>query len=59
MRKTCEEITVTLSIMVERTLLTANVVYNGLGTPRKKGAMVIQNLQDEEKIIAIDDLATA
>jgi len=45
--------------MLERTLLTANVVYNGLGTPRQKGAMVIQNVQGEEKIIAIDDLATA
>ncbi len=45
--------------MLERSLLTANVVYNGLGTPRQKGAMVIQSVQGEEKIIAIDDLATA
>lgn len=45
--------------MLERTLLTANVVYNGLGTPRQKGAMVIQSVQGEEKIISIDDLATA
>lgn len=42
--------------MLERTLLKAEVVYNGLGTPRLNSGVVVQCVQDESKIIAIDTL---
>ena len=39
--------------------MTAEVVYNGLGTPRADGAVVVQNTGVEEQVIAISDLAAA
>jgi len=45
--------------MLERSILKAEVVYNGLGTPRLNSAVVVQRVQDETKIIAIDTLERA
>ena len=45
--------------MLERTLLKAEIVYNGLGTPRLNGAVVVQKLQSESKIVAIDSFERA
>ncbi|CAN5862051.1 amidohydrolase family protein [soil metagenome] len=45
--------------MLERRILTAEVVYNGLGTPRADGAVVVQHTGAEEQIVFIGDLATA
>lgn len=39
--------------------MTAEVVYNGLGTPRADGAVVVQQAGAEEQVVAISDLATA
>ena len=39
--------------------MTAEVVYNGLGTPRADGAVVVQTTGTEEQIVALSNLATA
>ncbi len=45
--------------MLERRVLTAEVVYNGLGTPRADGAVVVQKVGAEEQVVFVGDLATA
>lgn len=45
--------------MIERTLLRADVVYSGLGTPRADGAVVLQRAADERRIVAIESAASA
>lgn len=47
--------------MLRRTLLRAEVVYNGLGTPREGGAVVLQEAGEgaERRVVAVDDLAAA
>ena len=42
--------------MLERRILTAEVVYNGLGLPREKGAIAIQKAGDSEQVVGIDSL---
>ncbi len=42
-----------------RRILTADVVYNGLGTPRAHGAVVVQGEGDGATIVAIDALERA
>ena len=44
---------------MQRTLLKAQLVYNGLGMPRLNGGVVVQNIQDQQQVIAIDDLEIA
>lgn len=46
-------------VMLNRRLLTADVVYNGMGTARANGAVVVQGEGDEARIIAVDALARA
>ncbi len=43
--------------MLEKRILTAEVVYNGLGTPRADGAVVVQ-AGTEEQVVALGDPAT-
>lgn len=45
--------------MLARRILTAEVVYNGLGTPREGGAVVVQSDGMNEQIVAVDDLERA
>ena len=45
--------------MLKRTLLRAEVVYNGLGTPRRDGAVVIQDDGRRRQVIKVDDAAAA
>ena len=42
--------------MLERRILTADVVYNGLGLPREKGAVAVQKAGDSEQVVGIDSL---
>ena len=42
--------------MLERRLLTADYVYNGLGRPRANGAVVLQNSDEGERVVLIDSL---
>ena len=42
--------------MLERRILTAEVVYNGLGLPREKGAVAVQKTGDSEQVVGIDSL---
>ncbi len=44
---------------LRRTLRRAEVVYSGLGTPRKDGAVVVQEAAGEFRVVAIDALETA
>ncbi len=41
--------------MLVKRILSAEVLDNGLGLPRRQGALVIQSLGDEQRIVAIDD----
>ena len=45
--------------MLKRHLLTADVVYNGMGTPRANGAVVIQTEGERAQIIAVEDAEVA
>ncbi len=45
--------------MLQRHLLTADVIYNGMGTPRANGAVVIQTEGEAAQIIAVEDAETA
>ena len=45
--------------MLERRILTAEVVYNGLGLPREGGAVVVQQMGDDERVVAVDSLKNA
>ena len=45
--------------MLQRHLLTADVVYNGMGTPRANGAVVVQTEGEAAQIIAVEDAETA
>ncbi len=45
--------------MLKRRLLSADVVYNGLGTARADGAVVVQGEADDSRIIAVDSLEAA
>ncbi|MCA9835389.1 MAG: amidohydrolase family protein [Trueperaceae bacterium] len=42
--------------MIDRKLLTADVVYNGLGIPRLGAGVALQTVQAETQIIAVDEL---
>ena len=42
--------------MLERRILTAEVVYNGLGLPREGGAVALQQMGDGERVVGIDSL---
>ena len=44
--------------MLQRHLLTADVVYNGMGTPRANGAVVVQT-EGEAQIVAVEDAEIA
>ena len=45
--------------MLKRQILTADVVYNGMGTPRADGAVVLQGEGEAAQIVAVDDLKIA
>lgn len=45
--------------MLERTLLRAEVVYNGLGTPRRGGAVVVQDDGSDRRVVAVGSLDEA
>lgn len=45
--------------MLTRRLLQAEVVYNGLGSPRRNGAVVLQGERGAEQVIAVDDAQLA
>ena len=45
--------------MLRRTILRAEVVYNGLGTPRENGAVVVQDDGSRRQVIAVEALARA
>lgn len=45
--------------MLSRRLLSAEVVYNGLGTARANGAVVVQGEGAEARVIAVDSLERA
>lgn len=42
--------------MLERQLLTADYIYNGLGKPRENAAVVVQTTQQGQQIVAVDEL---
>lgn len=44
--------------MLSRTLLRAEVVYNGMGTPRRDGAVVVQDDGAERRVVALASLAS-
>jgi aminodeoxyfutalosine deaminase len=44
---------------VQRTLLKSEIIYNGLGMPRQNGAVVIQDIEGQKQVIAVDDAAIA
>jgi aminodeoxyfutalosine deaminase len=44
---------------MQRTLLKADITYNGLGMPRHKAAIVLQNVQGTSQVVAVDDLGIA
>ncbi len=44
---------------MQRTLLKADITYNGLGMPRYQAAVVIQDVQESSQVIAVDDLEIA
>ncbi len=44
---------------MERKLLKAEVIYNGLGLPRLNSAIAIQDIQNQRQVIAVDDLEIA
>ena len=48
-----------LVTMLKRRSLEAEVVYNGMGTPRRDGAVVVQGEGDEAVIVAVDERARA
>ena len=45
--------------MLRRTILRAEVVYNGLGTPRAGGAVVVQDDGTRRRVIAVDGVEGA
>ena len=45
--------------MLNRRVLEAEVVYNGMGTPRADGAVVVQGEGDEAVIVAVDERTRA
>ena len=45
--------------MLQRHLLTADVIYNGMGTPRASGAVVVQEGNEGAQIVAAEDAVTA
>lgn len=45
--------------MIRRLRLEADVVYNGLGTPREGGAAVLQEAAGERRLVMLDDAAAA
>jgi aminodeoxyfutalosine deaminase len=45
--------------MLRRTILRAEVVYNGLGTPRGGGAVVVQDDGTSRRVIAVDKMEGA
>lgn len=45
--------------MLERTILRAEVVYNGLGTPREDAAVVIQDDGTRRQVVAVESLGRA
>ncbi len=45
--------------MLERTILRADVVYNGLGTPRADGAVVVQDDGSRRQVIAVESAGRA
>ncbi len=45
--------------MLKRRSLEAEVVYNGMGTPRRDGAVVVQGEGDEAVVVAVDEQARA
>ncbi|MEJ2668186.1 MAG: amidohydrolase family protein [Deinococcales bacterium] len=45
--------------MLERTILHAEVVYDGLGTPREDAAVVVQDDGTRRQVIAVESLARA
>lgn len=44
---------------MRRTLLKAEIVYNGLGMPRVNAGVVLQEFQGQNQIVAVDDLQIA
>lgn len=48
-----------MSGVLERTILRAEVVYNGLGTPRADGAVVVQDDGSRRQVIAVESAARA
>jgi aminodeoxyfutalosine deaminase len=44
---------------MQRTLLKADITYNGLGLPRHNAAVVIQDVPGQSQVIAVDDLEIA
>ncbi len=48
-----------MSRLLQRTILQAQVVYNGLGTPRADGAVVVQNDGSRRQVIAVDSALRA
>jgi aminodeoxyfutalosine deaminase len=44
---------------MHRTLLRANITYNGLGMPRHNACVVIQDAQGQRQVIAVDELEIA
>ncbi len=48
-----------MSRVLERTILRAEVVYNGLGTPRADGAVVVQDDGNRRQVIAVESARRA
>ncbi|UCH27590.1 MAG: amidohydrolase family protein [Trueperaceae bacterium] len=44
--------------MIDRRLLRAEIVYNGLGTPRTEGAVAVQQIGAEQTVIMVDKAQT-
>jgi cytosine/adenosine deaminase-related metal-dependent hydrolase len=44
--------------MIDRRLLRAEIVYNGLGTPRVDGAVAVQQIGTEQTVIMVDNAQT-
>jgi aminodeoxyfutalosine deaminase len=44
---------------MQRTLLKAEITYNGLGMPRHEAAVVLQEIEGETRVVSIDDLEVA
>jgi aminodeoxyfutalosine deaminase len=44
---------------MQRTLLKANITYNGLGMPRHNACVVVQDVQGQRQVVAVDELDIA